>query len=562
MASVGAFVEALRDAFLHAGVDGEECSFDEASGHLVIVGRTTRVVPVAALYPRYAACRDSADQRALIDATTEAFVDGRADVPEGYAECGQRLLPQLWPLEKIRGRQMTLPVGHQLPHCGMHGEEAPLESRAGLEKHTFGVVLVCEYLPDGSTLPPLETPVLSSDLARWGVGFHEALQRALENLRLRTKAGPGPEKRWEHHPSGCGQTTQCDRFDAARMALFPTLVVKRKRPDGLPEEGGHVVAFATASCALATTSKNALGLCFLGDTLHLTIAAKTPQQILSTVPYRLLKMKDSSLSEEAKKHPLAQKVGEGFVWRWVPYSPGGPPTRSPGEFSVPVDQGEVDAILHAAEGGKSIPVFDHADSVSSKEASARFMAKKDEGNQFFKSGEFVKAIAAYDAALKPGAPSNADASIVHSNAAQALLKLAAADVPRREACAAEAMRRAVQATELDPNNAKAHARLAAACEILGEAAAAAEAQAKAEACLAKQASADSAAKAAKAAEAEKKRKEKEEREAAAEKARLEREHREALLAREIALEREKEEADASDKLQSMLGVPSIAGYAR
>merc|ERR1719326_1084250 len=148
-------------------------------------------------------------------------------------------------------------------------------------------------------------------------------------------------------------------------------------------------------------------------------------------------MKDSSLSEESKKHPLAQKAGEGFVWRWLPYTPGGPPTRSAGEFSVPIDQGEVDAILNAAEAGMAIPVFDHADSVNSKEAAAQFLAKKDEGNAFFKAGEYVKAIAAYDAALKPGAPSNADASIVHSNAAQACLKLAEKDQSgRREACAA------------------------------------------------------------------------------------------------------------------------------
>ena len=28
-----------------------------------------------------------------------------------------------------------------------------------------------------------------------------------------------------------------------------------------------------------------------------------------------------------------------MVWQWLPYSPGGPPLHSPGEFSVPVDQG-------------------------------------------------------------------------------------------------------------------------------------------------------------------------------------------------------------------------------
>ena len=30
------------------------------------------------------------------------------------------------------------------------------------------------------------------------------------------------------------------------------------------QPGGHVVAFASSSCVLASTSKNALGLCFMG----------------------------------------------------------------------------------------------------------------------------------------------------------------------------------------------------------------------------------------------------------------------------------------------------------
>ena len=179
---------------------------------------------------------------------------------------------------------------------------------------------------------------------------------SLENLRARTRAGPAAAERWEHHPSGCAQSTQRDRFDAARAALLPRLVTMRKSPNELPEPGGHVVAFATPSCVLATTSKNALGLCFMGETLHLRIAA-AEGQLLSETAWRLLKMRDGCVDKALVGHPLTQGASEGFVWRWVPYVPGGPPLCSSGEFSLPIDQNEVDAILDNAEAGRAIPVF-------------------------------------------------------------------------------------------------------------------------------------------------------------------------------------------------------------
>ncbi|CAE7834102.1 unnamed protein product, partial [Symbiodinium necroappetens] len=103
-------------------------------------------------------------------------------------------------------------------------------------------------------------------------------------------------------------------------------------------------------CVLASTSKNALGLCFMGDTLHLQLKAKEPKQLLSITPMRLMKMKDRP--RDGERHPLQAPASEGMVWQWLPYSPGGPPLHSPGEFSVPIDQGEVDAILAAAENGQ------------------------------------------------------------------------------------------------------------------------------------------------------------------------------------------------------------------
>jgi len=350
--------------------------------------------------------------------------------------------------------------------------------------------------------------------------------------------------------------------------LLPKLVTMRKRPDGEPEPGGHVVSFATPSCVLASTSKNPLGLCFMGDTLHLQIApednkAKT-SQLLSVTPYRLLKMRDSCVAEGKMDHPLTQKAGEGFVWRWFPYAPGGPPLRAQGEFSVPIDQEEVDAILNAVEAGRPVPVFTRSDAgAANAKTGPTFAARKEEANALFEAGEYVKAIAAYDAALAAGPPSDTDAAVAHANAAQALLNLAAADEQRREACAAEAFRRAHAATQLDPNYAKAHARVAAAADILGESAAAVEARAKAEACVKAAAAAEAAARAKSKAEAEEKRQAQEAQRQVAEAVRRREAEREALLEREREFERQKREKEAlrhDTDLNSMLGLdPKFGG---
>jgi tetratricopeptide (TPR) repeat protein len=542
MVTVASFVDALYKSFSEtAGLDTKLCEFHEASGQLIIAGDKTRVVPVASLFPPYLACQDAAAQKAFTEAVTEAFVHGTSDVPEGYSDCSTRLLPQLWTIEKISARKATLPEGHDLPNCGIHGEDSPSQV------HNIGVVLVCEYMHPGGALPPIETPVLSSDLARWGVSFVDALKKALDNLRTRTKESLPAEKRWEHHPTGCAQSCWHDRFDAARAALLSKLVTQRKRPDGQPEAGGHVIALASTSVVIASVSKNALGLCFMGDTLHLKMAAQDKaskaNQMLSTTPFRLVKMKDAS-GVDAPRHPLDQKASEGFVYRWLPYSPGGPPLRQEGEFSVPIDQGEVDAILNAAEAGQKIPVFKHDES----SGPSKFQELKDKGNALFKTGEFVKAIVAYDAALatKP-APSDKDASIVHSNAAQAMLNLARDSAEKREGCAAEAMKRALIATQLDPTNAKAHARCAGACDILGEKDAAAEARAKADACLATTAAAEAATKEARLLEAQKEKEAKQAAKAKKDELLAKEAAREALLARERALEQEKWDAEAASK---------------
>lgn len=490
MDSIPQFVALFYTELGKVGIKKPQCDFDEARGILVMnVGKgaegRTRVVPLKALALQYEMCKDANEKADLVKAAIGAFGEGLADVPREYATCGLALLPQLWPVEKIKSLELA---GMDLPYCGLHGEDSR-------EVRDLGVVLVYEHVAatgeSGSAASfPIETPLLSSDLTRWSVGFTDALLKALGNLRSRTKLGPPPEKRWEYHSSGCGQTCWRDRFDAARAALLPALVARRRTtsPGGVQatDAGGHVVALATTSCVLATTSKNPLGLCFMGETLNVKLGQSGgvagEAQRLSTTPYRLLKMRDHAAHDNsAREHPLNQKAGEGFVWRWVPYSPGGPPLKCPGEFCLPVDMSEVDGILNAIEHGKPVPVFSRAGSESTvgiAPAEQLFFAKKQEANQLFKAGEYVKAIAAYDAALSASPPTDVDAAVVQSNTAQALLNLAAKDSARKEACAAEALRRAAKAVELDQSNVKALARCAAACEILGESEAAAEFRAR------------------------------------------------------------------------------------
>ncbi|CAL1142227.1 unnamed protein product [Cladocopium goreaui] len=152
-----AFAKRLLDAFVDAGLDRQQCDFDEAAGQMIINNDITRVVPIATLFAQYSLCADEAARSKLVDGAMKAFVEGAADVPSSIAETGDRLLPQLWNKQKIAARQMTLPAGFELPHCGLRGE-LPLDG-------DLGVVLVCDYGVDGLSI---ETPVLSKDLSRWG----------------------------------------------------------------------------------------------------------------------------------------------------------------------------------------------------------------------------------------------------------------------------------------------------------------------------------------------------------------------------------------------------------
>ena len=139
--------------------------------------------------------------------------------------------------------------------------------------------------------------------------------------------------------------------------------------------------FASSHIVLTAGSKNPLGLCYAGDVANLQVAAKSTggtagntRELLCAAPWRLVK---ALADPKAPRHPLRQAAGpkpkkskakeeEGAgagadtgddggppprVWKWIPYEPG------TGEFSVPRDQSEVDAVLAACEARQPVPVF-------------------------------------------------------------------------------------------------------------------------------------------------------------------------------------------------------------
>ena len=293
--------------------------------------------------------------------------------------------------------------------------------------------------------------------------------------------------------------------------------------------------FASSHIVLTAGSKNPLGLCYAGDVANLQVAAKSTStagsgELLCASPWRLVK---ALADPKAPRHPLRQAAGpkskakeEGAdigppprVWKWIPYEPG------KGEFSVPRDQSEVDAILAACEARQPVPVFggsgvggvdSGSSKLSGKQKAEKALKLKDQGGERFLKGDFTGALVAYAAALQTGgfsamdegdgdgkqkeaskAPNpNPKASSVsksssgqatrtvgegaaaaakcHANMAACLLKLGG------EERAAKALRAALEASRLDPGYAKAYFRASQALEALGEVAAAAEAKAKAD----------------------------------------------------------------------------------
>jgi len=406
------------------------------------------------------------------------------------------LLPQLWSRARFDALQRQLP--NMLPHCSLSGD-TPLPE--GLEGEI--AVVVCYVKGTESTV------LLSTHLAEWELTFTDALRFGMKNLQKITKgeAAKKPADRWELHPSGCATSQWLDGSDAARIALLPAVAASRKRAEG--DEGGVVAIFASHHIALHAGSKNPLGLCYAGDVANLQVS-----ELLCATPWRLVK---ALADPNAEKHPLRQGAGPkvdptstapappGRVWKWIPYIPG------PGEFSVPRDQNEVNAILAACEriqGGDTgvrIPVFGAVTTPEDveREKGERALKLKEQGGQRFVAQDFAGALTAYAGALQIGGLAATDSAKVHANIAACLLKQGG------EERAAKALRAAVEAYELDPSYGKAYFRAAQALEVLGETEAAAEAQAKADELTA----AETAAREAKNAAIREKRAAKEAREA-------------------------------------------------
>lgn len=383
------------------------------------------------------------------------------------------LLPQLWPAAKVAEKQTTLGAAVILPHCGLHGEEEG--------DYDVRVVVVYDSMPTDMALS-VETPVLSRELAAWGRAFVDVLRIAMDNLRLRTKAmegRPGFDERFTRHPTGCDASAWNDRYDAARCALLPSIVAKRPRAEA---GGAAVCIFATRSCALATSARNVLGLCYAGD-----LCATKLEVNVSASPYRLVKVRAPS---DGRKHPLVQKAGEGVTWKWQKYVP----SVASGEFCVPRDAEQASQVLNAIEKGGPLPVFgDVSDASRAQEHLRCCEARKAEGNAKFAAGDFRSAAAAYSAGLneldddlfpffEDRVAASKTIAATRANLAAALLAI---DDNNKEQRAAEALRQASKALELDPHYAKAHARCASAFEALGESRAAAESRALAAQCAAR-----------------------------------------------------------------------------
>lgn len=81
--------------------------------------------------------------------------------------------------------------GFEVPHCGLCGKEVT----------ELGVVLVCDYTLDGLEI---ETPVLSSDLCRWGRLAFSSLSPRFLRPWFRSGAPKGAGELETAHQAGAG----------------------------------------------------------------------------------------------------------------------------------------------------------------------------------------------------------------------------------------------------------------------------------------------------------------------------------------------------------------------
>jgi tetratricopeptide (TPR) repeat protein len=321
---VGAFAQNLVvEAIKVQGVDPNGCSFAKDGETLNIAFKDkgkgdVRSMHVPTLYARFSQLTsEDAKAKFLVNAvkTYVAADPSESKLPDSFEEALSLLHVQLVNKERLK----------RLDNVAFSAiENVRSASRcvgecSDIEKHLndLAVVTVCDR-------GHARFFVTTAALEQWGKSFNDVFAAAAKNMKQ--QAGV---KEWKSHPSACATSPWNDGFDAARIAAFPSFVEAAKTKGGA-DEGDRVVLFGATNCSLVAGSRNPIGLCFAGDIVVNDIAKSG--DLLSKTPYRLARV---SATEFA----------------WTAYAP------SAGEFSVPAEQSEIDAILEAVQGGRAIPVF-------------------------------------------------------------------------------------------------------------------------------------------------------------------------------------------------------------
>jgi tetratricopeptide (TPR) repeat protein len=437
---------------------------------------------VASLYALYTEqvsdkARDQFVENVIKTATGEANMPATLETASGL------LMPQVYGEQKIREKQANLGKAAVLPYMCLDGSDRLL---------TAGEVAVCVVADFGHAT----VPVLSATLKQWDCSFNKVLQIATANLMSKNEAliktsrktqGKVKGKKakdkknksvsmFEMHPSGCGSTIWHDQYDSTRAALFPHFIQNREAGAGAgTPQGDSVCLFGANQQCLVADSRNPIGLCFMGD-MCLDIA-KT-RDLISNQPYRLATSSASNSAIPAAKpgHPLHKLLtagleGTGNIFHWQQYDP----KARNGEFSVPEEQGEVDAVLAAVQSGKQIPVFRRettSPTISAKTAAAaaakpganaEWVKLKEKGTGFFKNKDFKQAELWYSKALEAHEQEETDETeqrgAIYSNRSAARLGLNNAK---------DALTDAQQVIGLRPQWPKGFFRLAKAMESLRE----------------------------------------------------------------------------------------------
>lgn len=402
----------MAEAVAKAGADTTKMNFDQESGILSMeVNGSMRALSPATLFPDYMKLTKETDKSTFVSNVIKTYVSSTSGKPADFQSAMTLLKPRLQTKGYFRKKTAELPQGQSIPHCGLSG--APLTASASLSE-----IGVCVVVDLGHAI----VPVLSGDLVVWGGrSFEDVLAIAITNLRKASgqSAGKGNPKTWKFgkHASACCQSEWGDQFDSTRAAVIPNMVMMMGpgAMAGAPRNtgGDPVVIFAAHSQCMAAGSKNPLSLCFMGD-MTLDVVKKRDAQnggskssdnitasnltsvLLSVLPYRLRRITGKA---NTKKHPLhmpvhGSKTDEIYVWERY--------KRGEGEFSIPSNQQEIDAILEGTQTGK-IPVFDESKDADGEEipetADEKAIRIKGEGNALFSKKKWKDALAKYTEAI-------------------------------------------------------------------------------------------------------------------------------------------------------------------